>query len=159
MQPDRPPEGAPRPLREGETETELSPVWRERASELGLIMRRPQWSPNTLLAHEATAYAKEKGLDSEFHHVAARAYWERGVDLGDLAVLQGLAAECGLDWSGLAPRLESGYYRQRVLDQYQDAKTRGVSGTPTYQVEGAEPTFGNLGVDDLRELIGVGRGC
>jgi predicted DsbA family dithiol-disulfide isomerase len=116
-------------------------------------MRRPRWSPNTMLAHEATVYAKEKGLDGEFHHVAARAYWERGIDLGDLAVLKGLVEESGLDWSELRLRLESGYYRQRVLDQYEDSKQRGVSGTPTYQVEGGEPTFGNLSVSDLRELI------
>lgn len=121
-------------------------------------MRRPKWSPNTMLAHEATVYAKEKGLDGEFHHVAARAYWERGIDLGDLAVLKGLAEESGLDWSELDPRLESGHYRQRVLDQYEDSRTRGVSGTPTYQVEGGEPTFGNLSVDDLRELIGGSKG-
>jgi predicted DsbA family dithiol-disulfide isomerase len=112
-------------------------------------MRRPRWSLNTMLAHEATVYAKEKGLDGEFHHVAARAYWERGIDLGDLAVLKGLVEESGLDWSELRPRLESGYYRQRVLDQYEDSKHRGVSGTPTYQVEGREPTFGNLSVSDL----------
>jgi predicted DsbA family dithiol-disulfide isomerase len=111
-----------------------------------------------LLAHEATAYAKEKGLDGAFHHVAARAYWESGVDLGDLAVLKGLTGECGLDWAELGPRLESGYYRQRVLEQYDDSRKRGVSGTPTYQVEGGEPTFGNLRVGDLRELIGGSKG-
>ena len=121
-------------------------------------MRRPRWSPSTLLAHEATVYAKEKGLDGEFHHVAARAYWESGVDLGDLAVLKGLTGECGLDWAELGPRLESGYYRQRVLEQYDDSRKRGVSGTPTYQVEGGEPTFGNLRVGDLRELIGGSKG-
>jgi predicted DsbA family dithiol-disulfide isomerase len=153
LQPDRPPQGAPRPLREGETETELSPAWRERAGELGLLMRRPQWSPNTRPAHEATIYAREKGLDSEFHHVTARAYWEAGANLGDLAVLQKLTEECGLDWNELGPRLEAGHYRQQVLDQYQDARSQGVSGTPTYRVAGAKPVFGDLSVDQLRELI------
>ena len=117
-------------------------------------MRRPQWNPNTLLAHEATAYAREKGRDGEFHHAAVRAYWETGVNLGDLAVLKGLAEESGLDWTELGPRLESGYYRQRVLEQYEDARRQGVGGTPTYQVQGGEPTFGNLSIDDLRALIG-----
>ena len=48
-----------------------------------------------------------------------------------MTVLRGLAEESGLDWSELAHRLESGHYRQRVLEEYQDAKARGVGGTPT----------------------------
>jgi predicted DsbA family dithiol-disulfide isomerase len=116
-------------------------------------MRRPQWSPNTLLAHQATAYARDQGLDSAFHHAAAGAYWQSGADLGDLSVLRELSRECGLDWSELKPRLESSYYRQQVLDQYQQAKALGVSGTPTYQVGGGEPVFGDLSIQQLRELI------
>ncbi len=153
MQPDKPREGVLRPLREGETETELSAVWRERASELGVVMHRPQWSPNTMLAHEATAYAREKGLDGQLHHVLAKAYWESGADLGDLTVVQELAQACGLDWTELGPRLESGYYRQQVLEGHEKAKEAGVTGTPTYQVEAGEPAFGNLSIDDLRGLI------
>ena len=62
-------------------------------------MRRPHWSPNTSRVHEATAYASEKGLDGEFHHAAAKAYWEDGVDLSDMNVLKDLADESGLDWA------------------------------------------------------------
>ena len=156
LQPDRPLQGEPRPLREGETETEVSPVWQERAQAAGLIMRRPQTSPSTILAHEATQYAREQGRDDRFHHAAAhaaaRVYWEIGADLGDLAVLQKVAQASGLDWAELAPRLESGYYRQRVLQKHQAAKDRGVGGTPTYMVNG-ELTFGDLSVEDLLELV------
>jgi predicted DsbA family dithiol-disulfide isomerase len=152
VQPDGPPQGEPRPLRDGETETEVSPAWQERAQAAGLVMRRPQLSPSTILAHEATQYAREQGQDDEFHHAAAKAYWETGADLGDLAVLQELTQASGLDWAELAPRLESGYYRQRVLQEYQDAKDRGVGGTPTYMV-GGELTFGDLSVEDLLGLV------
>lgn len=152
LQPDRPPQGEPRPLREGETETEVSPAWQERAQAAGLIMRRPQLSPSTILAHEATQYAREQGRDDSFHHAAARVYWETGADLGDLTVLQGVVRDSGLDWDELAPRLESGYYRQRVLQEHQAAKDRGVGGTPTYMVNG-ELTFGDLSVEDLLELV------
>ena len=152
LAPDRPLQGEPRPLREGETQTEVSPAWQERAQAAGLIMRRPQISPSTNLAHEATQYAKEQGRDDQFAHAAAGAYWETGADLGDLAVLQQLAQASGLDWAELAPRLESGYYRQRVLQEYQAAKERGVGGTPTYMVDG-ELTFGDLSVEDLLGLV------
>ncbi len=86
LAPDRPPEGEARQMRDGETESEVAPHMKERAENLGLAMCRPSWSPNTMLVHEATAYARESGLDDEFHHAAAGAFWTTGVDLSDMAV-------------------------------------------------------------------------
>ncbi|MFQ6028635.1 MAG: DsbA family protein [Dehalococcoidia bacterium] len=154
LAPDRPAEGEPRQLREGETQTELTPAWQERAREAGIVMVRPQIAPRTNLAHEVTVYAKERGRDGEFHHAAAKAYWEQGVNLGDKAVLKEIAESVSLDWSELEPLLDAGHYRQRVLDEHQAAKDRGVGGTPTYSVEGGEVDFGDKSVDDMRGMFG-----
>ena len=150
---DRPLEGEPRPLREGETETELNDAWQERAREAGIVMRRPALSPNTNMAHEATAFAKARGVDGEFHHAAAKAYWEDGVDLGNRDVLLNLGAECGLDRDELSAALESGQYRQYVLDEDQAARDLGVFGTPTYRINGGEPDFGDKSVDEMTGMI------
>ena len=157
LRPDCPPEGQPRRLFDGETETELAPAMQERARGAGLVMRRPQWSPNTLYVQEATLYAKERGLDDRFHHVAAAAYWEQSADLGSLEVIKGLAETAGLDWSELGPLLESGHYRQEVLDSNETARASGIGGTPTYLIGGWRK-FGDLGVDELKTIIeAVGR--
>ncbi len=153
LAPDRAPEGEPRPIREGETETDLNPAWQERAGAAGIVMRRPGIAPNTNLAHEATAYAREKGLDGEFHHAAARAYWEQGVNLGDREALKAIAESCALDGDDLLAALDSGQYRQYVLDEHQAAKDLGVFGTPTYRVDGGDPDFGDKSVAELREMI------
>ena len=153
LAPDRPAEGEPRPMRDGETDTELSQAWQTRAGDLGLVMRRPQWSPNTTLVQEATLYAKSQGVDGDFHHRAARAYWEDGANLGDRAVLLGIARQCGLDETGLAAALDAGDYRQQVLAEHEAAKELGVRGTPTYQVESGEVTFGDISAQDLRDLL------
>ena len=116
-------------------------------------MRRPALSPNTNMAHEATAFAKDKGLDGEFHHAAARAYWEEGVDLGNKDVLLNLGAECGLDASELSAALDSGQYRQYVLSEDQAARDLGVFGTPTYRVNGADPDFGDKSVAEMTSMI------
>ena len=137
---------------DGETETELSPAAQERARVAGLVMRRPAWTPNTIPAHEATAYAREKDLDNEFHHAAAGAYWERGVDLSDMAVLKEIAEGCGLDWAELSPRLESGHYRQRVLQDYQEARDRGMTGAPNYLIAG-ELIGGDVSLEDLQKAV------
>ena len=152
LRPDRPPEGEPRRLFDGETETELNPEMQERAKGVGLVMRRPQWSPNTLRAHEATVYAKERGKDSQFHHLAAAAYWESGADINDLDVLKGVVEAAGMDWGDLGPRIESGEFRETVMREYDAAKEKGVGGTPTYEI-GGELHRGDVGIDELREAI------
>ena len=137
---------------EGETETELNAAMQERAREVGLVMRRPQWNPNTELVHEATAYAKEKGLDGDFHHTAAAALWETGADLGDRDILRGLAEKSGLDWSELSPLLESRGYWDKVIQEYEAAKTKGVSGTPTYMI-GGQLLKGDVSLEELEAAV------
>ena len=116
-------------------------------------MRRPSLNPNTNLAHEATAFARDKGLDGEFHHAAAKAYWEDGVDLGDRQVVLNIGADCGLDSGELSAALDSGQYRQYVMDEHQAAKDLGVFGTPTYRINGGEPDFGDKSVDEMTTMI------
>jgi len=152
LRPECPPEGEERRLFEGETLTELNPAMQERARGTGLVMRRPQWSPNTLRAHEATVYAKEKGKDGEFHHLAAQAYWGTGADINDLDVLKGIVGASGMDWADLGPRIESSEYREAVMQEYEAAKEKGVGGTPTYLI-GGELHGGDVSIDELREAI------
>ncbi|MYE39108.1 MAG: thioredoxin domain-containing protein [Chloroflexi bacterium] len=157
LRPDCPPEGQPRRLFDGETETELNPAMNERARFSGLVLRRLNWSPNTLFVKEARLYAMEQGLDDRFHHVAASAYWEESADLGSLEVIRGLAEKAGLDWSELRPRLESGHYRDAVLESNETARASGIGGTPTYLIGGWRK-FGDLSVEELKTIIeAVGR--
>jgi predicted DsbA family dithiol-disulfide isomerase len=137
---------------EGETETELNPAMQQRARAAGLVMRRPQWSPNTSLVHEATVYAKGKGLDGKFHHVAAGAYWETGADLSDMETLRILAEQSGLGWAELAPLLASRHYQDTVLQQLEAAKSLGVLGTPTYLIAG-ELLKGDVSLEDLQAAV------
>ena len=124
-----------------------------RARDIGVVMRRPQIAPNTSLAHQATAYAKEKGLDNEFHHAAAKLYWETGANLGEMPVLKQVADEVGLDWAELEDRLQSGYYIPYVTTDYDDAKAQDVGLIPTYIVDG-EYLKGDVSLEDLDVAIG-----
>ena len=137
---------------EGETETELSEAMRERAQAVGLVMRRPSWSPNTMKVHEATLYAKEKGLDDKFHHMAAQAFWENAADLNNSEILKGIAERSGLDWAELSPLLESHHYQDAVLRDYEAAKAIDVGGTPTYQIAG-ELLKGDVSLEDLQSAV------
>ena len=134
LRPDTPKEGASRPPRPGETEDELAEPLRSQASEAGLIMRPPSVTPNTMYSLEATEYAQQQGKFLEFHNAAYRAMWEDRQDLGDLAVIEGISNNIGLNTPELLQRLESGYYTPTVMEQYQEAVQYGISGIPTFLV-------------------------
>ena len=124
----------------------------DRAKGVGLVIHRPHWSPDTKLAHEATAFAKEKGKDSELHHILAKAYWQDGVDLADPAVLREMAQQSGLDGDELSPKLESRQYLAGVIQEHEAAKARGVGGTPSYLI-GGELLGGDISLEDLAAAV------
>ena len=124
----------------------------DRAKGAGLEIHRPHWSPDTKLAHEATAFAKEQGKDSEFHHILAKAYWTAGVDMADAEVLRDAAQQSGLDWNDLSPKLDSRQYLPGVMEEHEAAKTRGVGGTPSYFIAGQLPG-GDVSLEDLAAAI------
>ena len=133
-----------RDARPGETGGRLGEPLASRAEAEGLLMRRPSLTPFTMLSLEATEYAREVGMDEAFFGQAMKAYWEEGVDLGDMAVLESLAANSGLDWAVLQPRLESGHYREQVLAQHREAVSLGIRGIPAFLIgnlmfTGAQP--------------------
>ena len=123
---------------------QLSEPLRTSAEEVGLVMRRPSITPYSMYILEATEYAQQHGQFDAFHLAAYKTYWEQGKDLGDMAVIQGLALECGLDWPELSDCLQSDYYKDTVVGQYQEAVDLGIHGIPAFLIgnqlfTGAQP--------------------
>ena len=97
-------------------------------------MRRPPLISYTMYALEATEYAKEHGQFFPFHDGLYKAYWENGKDLGDLAVIEEVASQCGLDRAELHHRLESRHYEEAVMGDFQEATSLGVHGIPAFLI-------------------------
>ena len=135
LRPDTPREGTPRKPRPGEEGDQLSEPLRSRAEESGLVMRRSELIPNTLYVLEASEYAKEQQCFDDFHHAVYRAYWEDKKNIGDLEVLGEIARGSGLNWPELRDRLESGYYSETVMSQYQEAIGLGIKGIPAFLID------------------------
>ena len=125
-----PPEGVQRPARYNNPD---SPV-QQQAKAAGIIMNRPEWTPNTRMALEATEAAKQAGVGEAFHEAAYRAYWGEGVDLGKPENFKPIADEVGLDWPTLEKHLEHRTYKEEVEKQYQEALNVGVTGIPAYVI-------------------------
>ncbi len=114
------------------------------AETVGLTIRRPSVLTNSLMALEATEYAKEQGKGEPFSQAVYEAYFQEGQNIGDLDVIRTLARENGLDSNAVATHLQERTYAPRLEAARQEARTRGVSGVPTFiigpaQIVGAQP--------------------
>jgi len=122
---------APEPLRApGE-----DPPWEEevapRAAELRLELRAPGFRPRTRKAHEAAAFAAERGVAPEMRSAIFSAYWVEGLDIGRIDVLAALAGGIGLDAEDLRIELDIDRYRDAVLADEALARRLRIARTPT----------------------------
>jgi predicted DsbA family dithiol-disulfide isomerase len=104
---------------------------------------RTHWY-NSIPAHEAALWADEHGDGEAFRRSVYRAYFADGLNIASSDVLGGLADAVGLDSSDLRVALTDGRYRERVNEQFEFARTAGVTGVPAYiagryMMVGAQP--------------------
>lgn len=134
------------------------------AQEAGLKYQVRNWISNSKKALQASEYAKEKGGFKEFHKGVFEAYFGEGKDIGKTAVLQEIAKQAGLNPEELAAVLEKETYRDRVEEQFEEARAIGVTAVPTFvfgdkAVVGAYPyeVFQRV-MTMLQQKSGAGRG-
>jgi predicted DsbA family dithiol-disulfide isomerase len=144
LRPGTPPEGIPRPLKDGET-NELTGNLREAAEAAGLeSMRRASLTPNGRPALEAAAFAKDKGKFDEYHTAVFKAFWEESRDIGEAGVLRGILEACGLDWDEYGSPGNADRYSQQVDREVAESRGFGITGIPAfildrYLLMGAQP--------------------
>ena len=115
-----------------------------------------QRSPNTLDAHRLIRFATEAGVADAMTERLFADYFERGRDIGDRAVLEAAARDCGLGEVGA--RLEGEEGAQEVRQEIAAAQRMGVEGVPffifaeKYAVSGAQP------VEVFRQALTQARG-
>jgi len=143
LHPETPPEGKPSHHKAGGN-NDLATSVRILSEEVGLILKRPDFTACSRPALEATEYAKEKLKFEEFHHAVFKAYWEEGKNIGLSSILRDIAEKCGLDGDELEYRLYEGWYTRQVDREKKEAALLGITGIPAYVIgdyliEGARP--------------------
>ncbi len=108
---------------------------------------------NTRLAHEATEFAREQGRGNEFHRIIFRKVYAEGEDPSNWEVLRAAAAEAGLDADAMQRAVEAGAYTENVAEQVQFAYQIGVSGVPTYVINGRYAVVGAQPYDVFARVI------
>jgi len=92
---------------------------------------RTHWY-NSVPAHEAALWADQNGDGEAFRRAVYRAYFADNLNIGSVVVLAGLADGLDLPSDGLRSALAGGQYRERVQEQFEFARTAGVTGVPAY---------------------------
>jgi len=83
-------------------------------------------------ALEGAEFALEAGRADDYHDAMYHAYWHEDKDIADLAVLTEVAEQAGLDIGEFMNALESGRYRDRVVEFDEPAHAAGVWNVPTW---------------------------
>jgi predicted DsbA family dithiol-disulfide isomerase len=95
-------------------------------------------TPNTFNAHRLIWLAGEEGVQDAVVEALFRAYFVEGRDVGDTKVLAEIAKQTGLSDTVVAAFLEGTSGTEEVRLEANAAKMGGISGVPTFILDGEE---------------------
>lgn len=137
----------------------LQSTWRQSvypmAARMGIKIVLPDVSPQpyTHLAFEGYQHAKELGKGNEYNEHILRAFFQRGLDIGDIDVLTKLAGEIGLNKSKYREALESRKYKEAHQQALNHAYNEvDIAAVPT-MVIGNRTIPGMRSKEALEEII------
>jgi Predicted dithiol-disulfide isomerase involved in polyketide biosynthesis len=97
-------------------------------------------------------FAKKNGKSNEYHNAVFKAYWVKGLDIGNTDVLVTIASSIGLDPMGFRRSIEQETYLPQVHKEIEEARIHGVMGVPTY-IYGDHMSMGAQPPEILNRLI------
>ncbi|KPX42091.1 DsbA family protein [Pseudomonas syringae pv. tagetis] len=95
-----------------------------------VMMKMPAVQPRSRKVLEAAAFARNAGSFDKFHKEAFKAFFEKGLDIGETLTLLELAATTGLDRQAMERALNASEYESTVLEDQQLAQKLGLRAVP-----------------------------
>ncbi len=95
-----------------------------------VMMKMPSVQPRSRKVLEAAAFARNAGSFEAFHKEAYRAFFEKGLDIGETHTLLDLATNTGLDRQAMEQALNAGHFEKAVMDDQQLAQKLGLRAVP-----------------------------
>jgi 2-hydroxychromene-2-carboxylate isomerase len=110
----------------------------------GLVIRWPSVFPlNSVKAMRGALAAEERDRLVPWSRACFEAYWGRGQDLSQDAVLEAVARRVGLDPTWLLARIAKPELKEKLRANTDELIARGGFGSPTIFVNGTDMYFGN----------------
>jgi predicted DsbA family dithiol-disulfide isomerase len=127
----------------------------EAAAEEGLTyaLDKITRQPNTLDSHRLIHWAGKRGKGPEMKQRLMDLYFTEGADLTDRATLVRAAADVGLNPEIVRPLLESEEDVEEITLTADAAKQAGISGVPTFIIDGKYVISGAHPSDTLAQVI------
>lgn len=126
---------------------------RREANRRGLTIRGPKRIFDSVPAHVAFLFVRERGDFRQFHAAVFERFWRRELDLEDVPALSALIEACGIAADGFAAAL-AGPGRAALSAIQQAAEADGVFGVPSYVLDG-ELFWGAERLARVREKVGA----
>ena len=124
-----------------------------RAEELGLAFNPPEILANTRKAHVLTEYARDRRRLDELHRELFRVNFVEGGNLGADAVLMEATGRVGLNPEQAMAALDRPEYLERVQGAIRRSRQIGVTGVPTFIVDGKYMIVGAHPYESLRDAL------
>jgi predicted DsbA family dithiol-disulfide isomerase len=161
LNPDMPREGADRlasrlkKFGSIERVRELEARLDQAAEAAGLAFRQDliRRTPNTVQAHRLIWYAEQNGNQDAVVERLFAGFFVEGADIGDDATLATLAAAAGLNRADVEEFLASDRGRDEVLATDRHVRASGVSGVPSFFLEGHFLFSGALPPDAMADSL------
>src|SRR5262249_35957562 len=165
LNPDMPPEGMTRDdyvrakFGGGDRPRQIYQAIAESGREAGIEFQfaRIRRTPNTALSHRLVHWGAKQERQDEVVGELFKAYFEQGLDIGDLEIVVECARRSGIDEQGARRYLAGDEGRQEVLASDVYARRLGINGVPCfivnrkYAVSGAQPPSAFVEVFNLAE--------
>ena len=105
-------------------------------SEYGLEFNSGPLIFNTVRAHKATLYARDKGKLYEFAKEVFDAVFKRAENIADKDILGKIARSLGLDADDMNNSIDKGLYDEQIKQAKQLARDYNVTSVPSFIVDG-----------------------
>jgi predicted DsbA family dithiol-disulfide isomerase len=110
---------------------------RAAAQEAGVSLAgRPDRLYDTFDAHRLLHWSRAKGCERSLKRALLAAYFERGRNIADHAVLADVARQVGLDGNEALSVLTKGSYAVEVHDDEVEWRSEGIASVPTMVIDG-----------------------
>jgi len=131
----------------------------EAAANAGLAFRTDLMTrtPNTIDAHRLIWFAGQHAVQNAAMEAVFKAYFIDGRDIGQHAVLADCSAEAGLSRSDVLNFLESDLADKEMRAADQAAREAGVSGVPSFFLDGYSLFSGAMPADTIASALRRGR--
>jgi predicted DsbA family dithiol-disulfide isomerase len=131
----------------------------EAAAAVGLSFRTDLMSrtPNTIDAHRLIWFAGQNGDQDAAMEAVFKAYFIEGRDIGDHAVLTDCTAEAGLPRQAVLDFLQGDVAAKEMRAADQAAREAGVSGVPSFFLDGYSLFSGAMPAETIAEALRRGR--